>query len=71
MMRKWTRLLSIPPMTGTATGFITSAPLPALRGSGIFPPMSTLAESEQAADALTPERKQALSSRSASLHCQP
>ena len=30
-----------------------------------------LAEIEQAADALTPERKQELSSRSSSLHCQP
>ena len=30
-----------------------------------------LAEIERAADALTPEQKQALSSRSAPLHCQP
>ena len=34
--------------------------MPAPRGSGIFPPMSTLAEIEQAADALTPEQKQEL-----------
>jgi hypothetical protein len=39
---------------------IGSSPLSAPRGSGIFPPMSTLAEIEQAADALTPEQKQEL-----------
>ena len=39
---------------------IGSSPLPARRGSVIFPRMSTLAEIEQAADALTPEQKQEL-----------
>ena len=39
---------------------IGSSPLPAPRGSDIFPSMSTLAEIEQAADTLTPEQKQEL-----------
>ena len=34
--------------------------MPAPQGSGIFPAMSTLAEIEQAADALPPEQKQEL-----------
>ena len=34
--------------------------MPVLSGSGIFPPMITLAEIEQAAEALPPEQKQEL-----------
>jgi hypothetical protein len=39
---------------------IGSSPLPAPRGSGIFPSMSTLAEIEAAAEALPPQEQQEL-----------
>ena len=36
-IRMWTRLLSIPPTTGAAIGFITSAPVRALHRIGSRP----------------------------------